>query len=143
MKNQFFRNGFNYDVDQASLESGLRCDEPSLAQQQFKDEADINQIVRKFGVTGQIPVTARMPLSEDFVGITDYHSAMNSIIAADEAFNALAPEVRERFENDPGRFVKFCLDPKNLDEAVKLGLAPARPLDVAPTPQERPEGAAQ
>ena len=59
-----------------------------------------------------------------------------------KAFDALPAELRERFENDPGKFVEFCLDPKNKDEAVELGLAVPSPA-VSPTPQERPEGAAQ
>lgn len=141
MTKVFVRSPFNYDVDEASLKSGFECDEPTLAQQQFLEETDINEIVRRFGVTGQVPVSTRMPMAEDFVGITDYHTAMNAVRAGQESFDGLPAEVRERFDNDPGRFVEFCLDPKNLDEAVSLGLAPAKP--VVPTPEERPEGAAQ
>ena len=35
----FLRTPFNYDRDLASEESGLKCEDPSLTQQQFKDEA--------------------------------------------------------------------------------------------------------
>ena len=142
MKKVFVRDPFNYDADEASLKSGFECVEPTLAQQQFLEETDINEIVRRFGVTGQVPVTMRMPMAEDFVGITDYHTAMNAVRAGQESFDALPAELRERFENDPGKFVEFCLDPKNKDEAVELGLAVPSPV-VSPTPQERPEGAAQ
>lgn len=143
MSKIFVRTPFNYDVDKASFDSGLACDEPSLAQQQFAEETDINEIVRRFGVTGQVPVTVRMPLAEDFVGITDYHSAMNAIRAGDESFQALSPEVRERFDNDPGKFVEFCLDPANKDEAVKLGLAVASPVLEVPSSKDPAESGAQ
>lgn len=130
----FVRSAFNYDRDVASDESGINCQErvdpetgelvatPSLAKQSFAEEADINTIVRRFGLTGQLPVGVRMPTYGDFLDVPDYHQAMNAIVAANEAFAAMPAEVRYRFNNDPGRFVEFCSNEANRDEAVKLGL---------------------
>jgi phage internal scaffolding protein len=74
-------------------------------------------------------------MAEDFVGITDYHTAMNAIRRGDEAFSSLSADVREKFKNDAGRFVDFCLDPGNLDEVIALGLAPQRAaVEAAPPP---------
>ena len=36
-------------------------------------------------------------------------------------FMELDAKQRERFENDPGKFVEFVQDDKNLDEAEELG----------------------
>ena len=36
-------------------------------------------------------------------------------------------EVRDRFQNDPGRFLEFANDASNYDEALKMGLAIKRP----------------
>lgn len=130
----FVRTPYNYDVDEASEESGLFCADPSLAVQDGRDEADINTIVRRFGLTGELPQGLRIPEYGDFVGITDYHSAMNAVAQANETFELLPAELRARFENDPEQFVSFCLDAKNGDELVKLGLA-------VPNPAEKPEPA--
>jgi phage internal scaffolding protein len=144
MKKVFVRDPFNYDVDAASVASGVSCPELSLAQQHMAEDTDINKIVERFGVTGQLPVVDRMPLPDDYVGITDYQSAMNAVRRGQEAFESLRPEIRARFDNDPGAFVDFALDPKNLDQMREMGLAPAKIQEmVAPTPQGGPEGAAQ
>jgi len=141
------RSLFNYDRDEASNASALVCDEPTLAQQHFKEQCDINRIVKQYAATGTVPGNVRMPLQEDFVGITDYHTAMNAVRRGEEAFSALQPHVRERFKNDPAQFVEFCLNPDNKAEAEKLGLVDPRvfPVDNDPSPTAKPvpEGGAQ
>lgn len=130
MHTPFIRNPYNYDVDEASAESGLTCEDPSLAVQDALEESDINTIVRRFGLTGQLPSDVRAPVYGDFTDIGTYHEAMNAVLAADEAFMRMPADVRARFGNDAGAFVDFCSDPKNLDELRKLGLA--KPLPPAP-----------
>ena len=46
MVNVFTRSAFNYDVDAVSKDTGFVSDEESLTQQNFKDECDINTILR-------------------------------------------------------------------------------------------------
>lgn len=120
----FIRSAYNYDRDAASLESGLACSGERGAKQEFKDECDINVILRRFNITGQLPVGVRMPVFGDFEVVNDFHSAANAIATAREAFGVMPAEVRRRFNNDPGDFVDFCSDSKNRDEAIKLGLVP-------------------
>jgi phage internal scaffolding protein len=122
----FVRTPYNYDRLAASDESGLKCSDPSLTVQSMTEEADINTIVRRFGLTGQVTVHDRPPLNEEFVDVMDFHSAQNLIRAAQEAFMDQPAEVRARFDNDPGKFVDFCSDGANHDELVKLGLAVAK-----------------
>lgn len=122
----FVRAPYNYDVDKASDESGLKCEDESLAKQQFAEECDINTIVRRFRITGELPSNVRMPTYGDFTEVTDFHSAMNAVAAARESFEAMPAEVRARFNNDPGAFVDFCSDDKNRAEAEKLGLVAAK-----------------
>lgn len=118
----FVRTPYNYNMMEASNASGLRCEDPSLAVQDQRDEVDINTIVKRFGLTGKLPEDIRAPTYGDFTGITDYQSALNAVIAADEAFMAMPADVRARFGNDPAAFVDFCSDAKNAEEAAKLGL---------------------
>lgn len=119
----FFRTGFNYDRDMASVETGVSCPESeSVVQQSFAEEVDINTIVRRFGLTGEVPQNVRMPIDADFVAVTDFHSAMNAVRAAEEEFGRLPASVRERFGHDPGKLIAFMEDAGNREEAVKLGL---------------------
>lgn len=111
------------DEDELSEATGLLCVTPSMAQQQFKDECDINTIAQRFGITGELPVNARAPTYGDFTSVDDFQSALNAVRQAEEAFLQLPGLVRERFGQDPARFVDFCSDPRNLDEMRELGLA--------------------
>lgn len=116
------RSPFAYDADAVSNSTGLACLDESLTDQSGKDDADINTLVRRFGLTGHIPVLDRVPLQSDFVQLTDYHSALNALIAADETFMSLPADLRSRFDHDAGKFVEFCSNPDNRDELLNLGL---------------------
>jgi len=131
----FLRTPYNYDTDEASDASGLSCPEPTLAQQHAKDETDINTIVRRFGLTGELPNNVRVPKYGDFTHVNDYQTAMNMVIKANEAFMQLPADVRTRFNNDPGALVDFVSDDNNRAEAEKLGLVPGssnEPTNPAP-----------
>lgn len=130
----FIRSAHNYDMREAGKASALVSDEESLTKQEFKDECDINTILRRFNVTGQLPVGVRMPTYGDFSEVTDFHDAVNAIALAREAFSQMSAEVRRRFNNDPGEFVDFTSDPANLPEARKLGLVPVDDPPPAPVP---------
>ncbi|WNK13465.1 MAG: internal scaffolding protein [Microvirus sp.] len=128
----FIRTAYNYDMSAASNESALLCDDDSLAVQSARDEADINTIVRRFGLTGELPGDINMPQSGDFAGAPDFHSSMNLVRAAQEEFLRVPADIRARFLNDPGRFVQFFEDPANRPEAERLGLVAPIPVgDVA------------
>jgi len=138
----FLRTPYNYDRNQVSDETGLKCLDKSLAQQQFTEECDINTIVERFHLTGEVPQLTELPSYGDFTGIFNYQTAMNAIVAARETFMTLPAKLRSRFNNDPEKFLEFCDDPENLPEARKLGLLkePATPLPGTPaeTPHEPP-----
>ncbi|AXH77860.1 MAG: internal scaffolding protein [Microviridae sp.] len=138
MKVPFVRSAYNYDMSAASDESALLCDDVSLTVQSSVEEVDINTIVRRFGLTGQLPDAVDAPTYGDFVGITDYHSAMNAVAEANEAFELMPAEVRARFGNDPAAFVDFCSDDGNRAEAEKLGLVLPK---AAPVVESAPVGA--
>lgn len=131
----FVRIRYPYqDVDELSLATGLVCSSPDMTQQAFKDECDINVIAKRFGITGELPVNGRAPTFGDFTGVDDYQSAIHAIRDAEAAFMALPGLVRERFGQDPQRFVEFCSDARNLDEMRELGLAvpaPAAPIEAS------------
>lgn len=123
---------FNYDQESASDESGLRCEDVSLAKQSFAEEVDINTIVRRFGISGQLPENVAAPTYSDFNDVFDFKSAMDAIAVANEAFDQMPANVRSRFQNDPQEFVEFCSKEENRAEAVKLGLIVPEVLPPAP-----------
>ena len=129
----FLRSPFNYDRDAVSDETGQANNEPSLTQQSFADECDINTIVERFGLTGQLPEPLS-PQYGDFSAVGDFQSAMNAIADAQSGFMSLPGHLRARFANDPGNLISFLEDPANLDEAVRLGL-----VNSSSDKQEPPE----
>jgi phage internal scaffolding protein len=141
MKPPFVRSPYNYDLAQASDLSGLICDDVSLTKQSFAEEADINTIVRLFGLTGKLPDDpVRAPTYGDFTGIGDYQSALNAVMEAEDSFMSMPADIRSRFHNDAGAFVDFCSNPANLDEMVKMGLAVAAPTAKVDPVKVDPEG---
>lgn len=128
----FLRTGFNYDRDAVSDQTGLSCGDESRTKQSFKEECDINTIVRRFGVTGQVPITMAPPLQGDFLDAPDFRQSMDLIVKAREAFMELPATVRSRFHNDAAEFVDFCSDRDNLQEARKLGIAMPEAVPVPP-----------
>ena len=89
MEKVFVRSEYNYDRDKASDESGLRCDDLSLTKQSFAEECDINTIVRRFGISGELPQNVVMPTYQDFEGVFDFQTAMNAILQANESFMSM------------------------------------------------------
>jgi phage internal scaffolding protein len=116
------KNPITYDRDKNSDLAKFVFTSPSRTKQSFRDECDINNILRQFNVTGQLPVGSVQPQYGDFSGITDYQSALNAVMAAQDSFLALPAKVRARFDNDPALFVEFASDEANKDEMKALGL---------------------
>lgn len=142
---EFVRNPYNYDADKLSDQTGLLCEDDSLTQQQFAEEADINYIADKFMRTGELPQVLNMPTAGDFEGIFDFQTAMNTIAQAKQEFMSLPAKIRTRFNNDPAELIKFIEDKENYDEAVKLGFIEKKPepkIDPTPPPSTQDTPAA-
>lgn len=121
--------------------SDLECKDPSLAQQQFKDDVDINVLLERFKVTGVMPQSVVLPTYGDFVGVSDYRTAKDALRKANDAFMDLPANIRARFDNDPQKLLEFVSDAKNRDEAIQLGLlgSGVQP-QVSATPSVAPSG---
>lgn len=119
---------YGYDGDAVSEETGLKCLDASMAEVDQQKDTDINVIVARFGITGQLPAAGSLPLvtNGDFAEALDLRGALDLMRSADDAFMALPADVRTRFGNDPVEYVNFCSDPANVDEMVRLGLAVER-----------------
>lgn len=114
----------------------LFCTTKGRTKQSFKDECDINTIIRRFLKTGMLDYANKHePRYGDTTGI-EYTMAMQTVAAAKSIFNDLSAELRSRFENEPAKFLDFVNDEKNREEAQKLGLLKpvAAPIEQPATP---------
>jgi len=95
----------------------------SRTQQQFKDESDINTIVKRYIKTGQLgnPNATRQPSFGDFTSV-DYMAMRNAIADIDQDFASLPAKIRRRFNEDPYQLVRWLENPANAKEAAKMGL---------------------
>lgn len=105
MEPPFFKTPYNHDTSAESLRTGYLETMESKAQQHQAAEADINTIVKRFGVTGQLPQIPLPPPLEDFAEIFDFQTALNTMVAAKRSFEALPADIRAAFNNDPHQFV--------------------------------------
>lgn len=110
-----------------------------MTKQSFKDEVDVNNIVKKYSQTGIMDHVNNMQGKfTDVSSIPDLHTAMNQVAAAEEMFLALPAEIRKRFGNSAVTFLQFAQDPANSDDMVELGLAPGV-QDAVPVPDPQPD----
>lgn len=109
------------------------CLDESLTKQEFKEECDANEILRR-AANGQdlsSILNSRVAQYGDFTNVPDFRESMDLIARANSMFMELDWKLRERFGNDPARMIDFLNDPANREEAEKLGL-------VAPKEQTKP-----
>ena len=129
------KNRFSTKYDRHEVK-GICFDDETLTQQHCIAECDINNILKRYQNTGSLPdLIKQNPQYGDFSSISDYQTSLNTVLHAQAQFNALSSEVRDRFHNDPAKFLSFCNNPDNVDEMVKLGLAVAKkPISVETKP---------
>ncbi|AXH73540.1 MAG: internal scaffolding protein [Microviridae sp.] len=133
---QRFRSAYGprYRVPFTTPESELPF---GRTKQSFKDECDINTILKKFQRTGLLEfVNDRQPQYGD-VSAIDFQESMQTVARANEIFADLPSSIRKHFENSPEQFFSFIQDPSKHAEAVALGLyggTPSLPTGSAQEP---------
>lgn len=98
-------------------------DDPGMTQQHFKDEANVNHIMAKYGASRLLEHYSQFQGNYgDFTEVQDYQTSLNEVIKAQDMFMSLPSEVRTRFGNDPAQFLDFVGREENRSEMKKLGL---------------------
>jgi hypothetical protein len=100
----------------------LFCEDPSLTKQSFKDDCDVNFILRKFGHAAFIDPSMMPNNYGDFTDPLDYKAALDIILDSETLFSGLPSALRNRFENDPAQFLEFACNEENRQEMFDLGL---------------------
>jgi phage internal scaffolding protein len=97
--------------------------EKSRTKQSFKAETNVNFIVERYQRTGAAEhLNVHQGQYGEYAEI-DYHSALNAVLSAQQMFESLPSNVRNRFDNNPGDFLAFASNGENHQEMVELGLA--------------------
>lgn len=109
--------------DNLPPKTGIEFNEPSMTEQHFKDECDINNIVKRYQETGVLPQGNREPLFGDFSAFpSDLMESQRYFDEAQARFMQLDSGLRKEFDNNPAKLLAFLQDERNYDKAVELGL---------------------
>lgn len=121
--------------------SGYYSEEPSLTKQEFTQQCDPNFIVDRVSRGQDISMltSIREPRYADITELpTDYHTALNVITKANQAFMSLDASLRAKFDNNPALFVDFVSNPENSQALIDMGLATAKPQESSPQAAHAP-----
>lgn len=116
------------------------CSGPSMTKQAFKDECDIHKILSQYKKTGIINhVAPNQPRYLDLPSDIDLQTAYNVVLEAESAFSTLPASIRDRYRNDPERFLAALADPKERSFLEEVGVYQAAPQPVpSPAPSPAP-----
>lgn len=96
---------------------------PGRTKQSFSAECNINNLMARYERTGELThVTSAMPQYGDFSNVTDYSTALAQVELAKNLFADLPAHIRKMVDNDPGKFLDYMSNPRNLEEQIDLGL---------------------
>ena len=115
---------------------GIDFPEPTLTQEHFKDECDINFMLARHGVLDPQPGSFYC----NFDTARDLRESLEYLREAEDSFLSLPASVREKFANDPANLLDFISRPENVSRFGEFGLTSAMvedrnssPLDVTVT----------
>ena len=102
---------------------------PSLTQQTFKDECDIDRVLMRYRemgdynpFNGSVGRPKPTPIFADFTQIGDLNHVMNRANAIRDYFDALPSSAREALGNSVENFVRIASDPKAVPLLTELGI---------------------
>ena len=106
-------------------EKGLDFLKPSLTQQQFKDECEIESLLKAHNlsqVMGIVNNHGQNPIFADVSDIPDFAESQNHISLAREYFESLPSSVRSHFDNSLPQFLASLNNPDAREALVSLGI---------------------
>lgn len=116
------RGGFGFDFSSGGM-----------TKQSFKDECDINVIMKRYEATGVIPFPERAAQGQYLdVSQVDFVDAMRLVADAKSAFQNLPSRIRDRFGNDPAALLSALEDPRMHEELRELGVLNAVKGEATP-----------
>ncbi|AXH74926.1 MAG: internal scaffolding protein [Microviridae sp.] len=123
------------------------ADQVSATSQEFLDDHNINNIMRRYVSRGILPSgNPKAPLYGDFMNVGDFLEAQQRFITAREQFLTLPARLRHQLNNSPAEFLVWIADPANRKHAESLGLiqqasTPNPAASAAPAASQTPSAA--
>lgn len=100
---------------------GITFNEPTLAQQHFAADCDINNILKKYIQTGVLPQIAPGEYL-DCADTFDYLDALTTIQEVETLFSSLPSHLRKHFNNSPAELLEFAANDANIEKGIEIGL---------------------
>lgn len=145
-KRTFYRphKRVQYTGELVNPHTGQVTKPPSMTKQEFVKECDVNNVIKSYSpraMAAMIAENAAKARYEDLPDNLDFQASIELVRSAEASFMTLPAKIRDRFGQDPVQFLAFLSDPKNLDEARKLGLAKPAPVVPSAPPSPTPPAA--
>ena len=109
-------------------------DEPTMTKQALADNANINKLIKKHGITHVVQNMSNLEVLYGEITSMDLAEAMQMNIDANEAFMEVPADIRKQFGNDAGAFIDYATNPANIDQMRKWGMAPPPPIVTGKLP---------
>lgn len=102
---------------------GIVFTEPSRTKQAFKDECDINAILRRAKATGVVDhVSQLQPVYADVSTFSDLADCYAKVEMAENSFMALPSELRAELGHDARNLVPYINNPANREKCISYGI---------------------
>lgn len=108
--------------------TGLKCEEHSLTEQVYKDQCDLNFLIKKYGLdddpfalTMYLDPTSRKMQFVDTTQVPDLYAALAAQRNLRQIFDELDYTQKQKFNFSVEAFQDFCMSASE-DEIKKLGL---------------------
>ena len=85
----------------------------SKTEQSYADDLDINRLLEPAMRKGLLRHSVQFEGEYDDIPVGDFQEAQFIVAKAKSMFEQLPSATRTKFENDPGKFMKFVQDPDN------------------------------
>lgn len=119
-----FRSAYAYRDEQ--LHQGIVFEEPSLTDQSQYKDTDINNIVKRYQVTGLLDSPGSVSFETlqygDATLLPDYQTALDLVNNVQEEFSSMPSEIREKFGHDPMQLLEALQDPTKKTMLQDIGL---------------------
>lgn len=140
----FFKTPWNHDTNLESKAAGQLNLEPSMTQQQFAKDADINVILAKFMKTGD-PALLNPSGSPRYLDIEESLDLQDTMVTSDQVNTAWLnlPAQARAILQTPARFLEWydhCLETGNIQGLRDIGLVPPEKAQEPPKPPASPGG---
>lgn len=112
------------------------------AKQSFKEECDINFIMRKYRTSGLVThIAQNRGRFADVSEVGSYQEAITRVRDTHEFFSKLPASMRAQFGNEPSVFLDFIGDSANREAVVDLGIEEVLepPVKAATSPPVKEE----